>query len=94
MDDSILTPRQKRRGALLIRAEFAAKGRGQVTAFPSVAQPGSASALGAEGRWFKSSFSDQFPFIGLEVRGIPTAAGLISGALLSQGSQVVKAPGS
>ena len=26
----------------------------------SVAQPGSASALGAEGRWFESSYSDQY----------------------------------
>jgi hypothetical protein len=28
--------------------------------YPSVAQSGSASALGAEGRWFESSHSDQY----------------------------------
>ncbi len=34
--------------------------------YPSVAQPGSASGLGPEGRWFESSYSDQFARFGVE----------------------------
>ena len=51
-------------GLISQRAKFDSLVRLQF--YPSVAQPGSASGLGPEGRWFESSYSDQFARFGVE----------------------------